>query len=85
MNTALMHPYRPYLLTAGIERYIRLHSPTSSSPCTEPLELTPKAVRTVATSTPSTREVFLRAMGVMDDPASDDEDGDSGSIALFDQ
>ncbi|RPD62291.1 WD40 repeat-like protein, partial [Lentinus tigrinus ALCF2SS1-6] len=84
VNTALIHPYRPYILTAGIERYIRLHSPTSSSPCTEPLELTPKAVRTVETSSPSTREAFLRAMGVMDDPASDDEDGDGGSIALFD-
>ncbi|TFK88722.1 WD40 repeat-like protein [Polyporus arcularius HHB13444] len=85
VNTALIHPYRPYILTAGIERYIRLHSPTSSSPCTEPLELTSKAVRTVAMSSPSTREAFLRAMGVMDDPASDDdEDGDSGAIALFD-
>ena len=31
VNSALIHPHHPYILTAGIERYIRLHSPTASS------------------------------------------------------
>ncbi|PIL22436.1 hypothetical protein GSI_15124 [Ganoderma sinense ZZ0214-1] len=84
INTALCHPYEPYILTAGIERYIRLHSPTAASPSTEPLVPTPKAVRTIASSSPGAHDVFLRAMGMLDETDLDDSD-DSQSIALFDQ
>ena len=85
VNTALCHPYEPYILTAGIERYIRLHSPTAASPSTEPLLPTPKTVRTIASSSPGAHDVFLRAMGMLDDADLDDGDDDSQSIALFDQ
>ncbi|KAI8994199.1 WD40 repeat-like protein [Trametes punicea] len=84
VNTALIHPDRPYLLTAGIERFIRLHSPTSTSPSTEPLSPTPQQVRTVPPTDPNSRQLLLRAMGLIDDPA-DEADDDSQAIALFDQ
>ncbi|KAI1793347.1 WD40 repeat-like protein [Ganoderma leucocontextum] len=83
VNTALCHPYEPYILTAGIERSIRLHSPTEASPSTEPLVPTPKTVRTIASSSPSSQDIFLRAMGMLDDSVPDEDD--SQSIALFDQ
>ena len=87
VNTALCHPYEPYILTAGIERFIRLHSPTAASPSTEPLPPTPKGVRTIASSSPGAHDVFLRAMGMLDDGGLDDDNGDddSQSIMLFDQ
>ncbi|TBU37170.1 WD40 repeat-like protein [Dichomitus squalens] len=85
VNTALCHPHHPYILTAGIERFIRLHSPTEASPCTEPMLPTPKTVRTVSFSNPSSRELFLRAVGMVDDPDVEEDDDDSQSIALFDQ
>lgn len=86
VNTALCHPYEPYILTAGIERFIRLHSPTATSPSTEPLLPTPKTVRTIASSSPGSHDIFLRAMGLLDDAGlGDQDDDDSQSIALFDQ
>ncbi|KAI0632328.1 WD40 repeat-like protein [Trametes polyzona] len=90
VNTALIHPDRPYLLTAGIERYIRLHSPTPASPSTSPLAATPPGVRAVPPSDPNSRMLLLRAMGIIDGPAEDDEDADADgddrqAIALFDQ
>lgn len=85
VNTALIHPDRPYLLTAGIERYIRLHSPASASPSTEPLDLTPQEVRTVAASDPHSRTLLLRAMGIIDDTVDEDDEDDGNAIALFDQ
>lgn len=84
VNTALIHPYRPYILTAGIERYIRLHSPTEASPCTEPLSLTPTEFRSITTALPSNRDLFVHAMGMANEPIEDDDD-DSQAIALFDQ
>ncbi|KAI0770187.1 WD40 repeat-like protein [Fomes fomentarius] len=79
VNTALIHPYRPYILTAGIERYIRLHSPTEASPCTEPLSLTPTEVRSITTAFPRNRRLF----GTVDE-LMDDDDDDSQAITLFD-
>ena len=76
VNTALMHPYRPYILTAGIERYIRLHSPTEASPCTEPLSLTPTDV-----PTPGSRR--MTAASLLDE-LMDEDDDDEQAIALFD-
>ncbi|KAI0712040.1 WD40 repeat-like protein [Earliella scabrosa] len=76
VNTALMHPYRPYILTAGIERYIRLHSPTEASPCTEPLSLTPTDV-----PTPGSRR--MAAASLLDE-LMDEDDDDEQAIALFD-
>ncbi|KAI0354866.1 WD40 repeat-like protein [Trametes cingulata] len=84
VNAALIHPDRPYLLTAGIERYIRLHSPTSVTPSTEPLALTPQEVRTIPPTDPNSRMLLLRAMGIIDDPL-DNPDDDSQALALFDQ
>ncbi|KAI0763562.1 WD40 repeat-like protein [Trametes elegans] len=84
VNTALIHPDRPYLLTAGIERFIRLHSPTSVTPSTEPLGETERRVRDVPSSDPNARLLILRAMGIVGDPTDEDED-DTQAIALFDQ
>ncbi|KAI0755071.1 WD40 repeat-like protein [Daedaleopsis nitida] len=86
VNTALIHPHRPWVLTAGIERYIRLHSPTAASPSTEPLEPTPTEVRSVSTASPSSREGFLRAMGIIGGPPpEEEEEEDRQAIALFDR
>ena len=85
VNTALFHPHRPLLFTAGIERFIRLHSPTAVTSCTEQLERTPTEVRPVSTLHPSSRELFLRAMGVVDDDPENGDDDDGQAIALFDQ
>ncbi|KAI0670884.1 WD40 repeat-like protein [Trametes maxima] len=85
VNTALIHPSRPYLLTAGIERFIRLHSPTSVTPSTEPLSPTPQEVRAVPESDRNSRMLLYRAMGIIDDPADDDDEDDAQAIALFDQ
>ncbi|KAH9889761.1 WD40 repeat-like protein [Cubamyces lactineus] len=85
VNTTLIHPHRPYLFTAGIERFVRLHSPTSITPSTEPLPLTPQAVRAVPPTDPNSRQLLLRAMGLIDDDAADEPDDDSQAIALFDQ
>ena len=44
-------------------------------------------MRTVASSSPGAHDVFLRAMGMLDDGGLDDDNGDddSQSIMLFDQ
>ncbi|KAI0661984.1 WD40 repeat-like protein [Cubamyces menziesii] len=85
VNTALIHPHRPYLFTAGIERFVRLHSPTSITPSTEALPLTPQTVRAVPPTDPNSRQLLLRAMGLIDDDEVDEPDDDSQAIALFDQ
>ncbi|KAH9931682.1 WD40 repeat-like protein [Epithele typhae] len=84
VNTALFHPHRPLLLTAGIERFTRLHSPTPTTPCTERLEATPLEVRLAASSNPGSREVLLRAMGMVDDSDTEEAEDDSQAIAMFD-
>ena len=86
VNTALFHPHRPLLLTAGIERYVRLHGPVAATTCTAPLERTPTEVRVVPSSQPNSRELFLRAMGIIDDQEEVvGDDDDRQAIALFDQ
>ncbi|KAI0826856.1 WD40 repeat-like protein [Trametes gibbosa] len=89
VNSALIHPTRPYLLTAGIERFIRLHSPHACAPY---VTRTPPDVRAVPASDPDSRMLLLRAMGIIDDPGpghEEDEGGPEGddrqTIALFDQ
>ncbi|KZT27461.1 WD40 repeat-like protein [Neolentinus lepideus HHB14362 ss-1] len=45
VNSALLHPHIPILLTAGIERNIILHSATPNSPCFQDLTETDTSVR----------------------------------------
>ncbi|KAH9847949.1 WD40 repeat-like protein [Lenzites betulinus] len=87
VNSALIHPTRPYLLTAGIERFVRLHAPRPHAPCTT---RTPTDVRAVPPSDANSRVLLLRAMGIIDDPGPAEEEGgpegsDKQAIALFDQ
>lgn len=45
MNTTLVHPSLPFVLTCGIEQHVFLHSPTPHVPFSDTLERTPKTVR----------------------------------------
>ncbi|KAF9262873.1 WD40 repeat-like protein [Marasmius fiardii PR-910] len=45
VNTTLIHPVLPLIATAGIERDIRLHSPTKSAPFKNEMEISPTEVR----------------------------------------
>ena len=88
VNTALMHPTFPAILTAGIERNILLHSPTPATPFmpSSSLSLTPTEVRALpAEETPESARLVRRALGMSFAGESDEPDDDSMSIALFDQ
>ncbi|OBZ71115.1 DDB1- and CUL4-associated factor 5 [Grifola frondosa] len=82
VNTSLIHPHYPYIVTAGIERDIVPPYPTSSSPCAQSLSLTPQDVRALPVTDPNYNTIFMEAMGL----TSHTEDGnDSSTIALFDE
>lgn len=88
VNTALMHPTFPAILTAGIERNILLHSPTPATPFmpSSSLSVTPAEVRTLpAEETPESRLLASRARGTTLTIWDDEPEDDSMSIALFDQ
>lgn len=80
VNTTLMHPYLPLLLTAGVERHILMHSPTSTCPCAEDLQLTPTDVRELPGPNVNDRRRMIRALTSGRDP-----DDDENTIALFDE
>ena len=84
VNTTLMHPHMPLILTAGVERHILLHSPTPSCPCAEDLPLTPTRVRELPGPNMDDRRRMLRALiaGVDRD---DEQDDDGNTISLFDE
>ncbi|KAH9936079.1 WD40 repeat-like protein [Fomitopsis serialis] len=86
VNTALMHPTFPAVLTAGIERDILLHSPTPAAPFlpSTSLTLTPTAVRPL----PPAEMAWSRRVMRMMIPQTLDEvepEDDSTTIAMFDQ
>ncbi|KAI0726281.1 WD40 repeat-like protein [Fomitopsis betulina] len=82
VNTALMHPTFPAILTAGIERNILVHSPTPATPFlpSGSLTVTPPEVRALPVEdTTESRRLVLLGM------SSAEPEDDSMSITLFDQ
>lgn len=71
-------------MTAGIERRIVLHSPTSSSPCTQNLSLSPANVRQLTEeNSEQDRRVYISAL--LDDETSEIDYNEMRTISLFDQ
>jgi len=75
VNTTVIHPHFLHVVTCGVERQIRIHSPTPSSPCVQGLRPTPSTVRVLDDEhTDLDRHSYIQAiMGVMG--ISADEDG----------
>lgn len=79
-----MHPHMPFVLTAGIERHILLHSPTPDSPCAVNMTATSKDVRDLPdVANIEERRRVLTALTT--GPGTPMDDGDQGTIALFDE
>jgi DDB1- and CUL4-associated factor 5 len=90
VNTALIHPTWPCVLTSGVERHIILHSPTPNSPCAVDMSKTPKEVRALPTEdSPEDRLRVIRALTEgprFVEPGEDaDEMTEVQTIALFDE
>jgi DDB1- and CUL4-associated factor 5 len=87
VNATLIHPYFLHIVTAGIEKDIRLHSPTQNSPCCKDMELTPTDVRQLGKNEEADRIVYLRTLAGFHTPdALDyDEDPEQTTIMMFDQ
>ncbi|KIP10171.1 hypothetical protein PHLGIDRAFT_28569 [Phlebiopsis gigantea 11061_1 CR5-6] len=83
VNSTAWHPYWPYLVTAGVERHILLHSPTITTPCAADLSLTPEEVRPLPAPNVEDRRRMVRALAL----GREEDGGDDGldTIALFDQ
>jgi len=85
VNTTLIHPHLLYIATAGIERDIRLHSPTPNSPCSKNMQLTPTDVRQLGDNEDANRIVYLRALAGLPDAMDDDDNPERTTIMMFDQ
>lgn len=84
VNTALFHPHAPQVLTAGIERGVLLHSAVRLGGMRE----TPRGVRELPAGNEESEEeqrVRRRLLGGEVDERREAEDGDEGTIALFDE
>ncbi|KAF9061447.1 WD40-repeat-containing domain protein [Rhodocollybia butyracea] len=88
VNTTLIHPYFPLILTAGIERTVTLHSPLPSCPFSQQLSLTPQEVRQLPNDTTieEARVIDSLLLGLSDpaDRNSPDE-AELDTIRLFDR
>ncbi|KAK0243946.1 WD40 repeat-like protein [Armillaria nabsnona] len=83
INTTLVHPNFPYIVTCGIERHLFLHSATPSTPFSDGLESTPTEVRSL--SEQSTREEDLSVHNLLTGiEPTDSGDLESSTISLFD-
>ncbi|KAK0464224.1 WD40-repeat-containing domain protein [Desarmillaria tabescens] len=83
VNTTLIHPNFPYIVTCGIERYIFLHSATPSTPFSDGLESTPTEVRSL--SEQSTQEEIISIHNLLTGVEPEDHgDLESSTISLFD-
>jgi hypothetical protein len=88
VNTALMHPHFPYIMTSGIERHVLLHSPKSDSPSAQGLNITPNDIRSLPERNSEDRRRYIRAMtrphATLTEELEESED-ELQTIALFDQ
>lgn len=78
-----MHPEWPLLVTAGVERFMLLHSPLPSGPCFSDSPLTPQEVRALPPANTGDRRRFIRALAL--GGAIEEDDNDNETIALFDE
>ncbi|KAJ3996686.1 WD40 repeat-like protein [Lentinula boryana] len=87
VNTALIHPQFPLILTAGIESAITLHSPFPSSPFSGQLSLTPQEVRQLpSTATMEEAQVIDSVLlGVDPTDRENAEEAEIDTIRLFDR
>lgn len=86
VNATLIHPHFLHIVTAGIEKDIRLHSPTPTSPCSRDMELTNTDVRELGDDEEADRMAYLRALPGLHGPEAldDDEDPERTTIMMFD-
>ncbi|CAL1712958.1 unnamed protein product [Somion occarium] len=84
VNSALMHPHWPLLVTAGVERHMTLHSPFPSAPCASNMALTPHEVRALPPSNEVDHRRFVHAL-ISGRHTEEEEDFDQETIALFDE
>jgi len=84
VNTVAVHPYMLHVVTAGIERCIILHSPTSSSPCTQDLADSPTETRSLSQDGDVDRIAYFRAFHGHHLPVIETDDPDRITISLFD-
>ncbi|KAH9969822.1 WD40 repeat-like protein [Russula dissimulans] len=87
VNSTLIHPVLPLIATAGIERQVLLHSPTSSTPWGSNLLPTPTTTRPLPSggptpADPSVLRLLMRLSTIMEADESIGED--ARSIAYFD-
>jgi hypothetical protein len=87
VNTVIMHPTMPHIVTAGVERHILVHSPTSSSPCVQDMEPTDTFVRQIPEETSRDRSRYIRALTEEHPTLRTEEDPENEweTILLFDQ
>lgn len=93
VNTTLIHPVLPLILTAGIERHILVHSPTPAVPFSSDLRLTPVDIRRLPAQSTAGRERYRQAILALpagetfadDDPTTGAETQDQETIDLFDE
>lgn len=78
-----MHPHWPLLVTAGVERYMLLHSPVPSGPCLTEAKSTPQEARPLPDANEEDRRRFVQAL--TSGRRTDEEDDDEDTIALFDE
>jgi WD repeat-containing protein 22 len=85
VNTTLIHPDLPYIVTAGIEKDVILHSPKPSSPCFNDMQRSPTEVRTLGSDAAADRAAYIRALTEFDMVGGDQEDPEIMTIMMFDQ
>ncbi|ESK95196.1 wd repeat domain 22 [Moniliophthora roreri MCA 2997] len=85
VNSTLIHPYFPLVVTAGVERDIRLHNPTKSAPFSQEMELSPVRARQLSDSSTAAEARVINALllGGIDPVDADDSERDT--IRLFDR
>ncbi|KAK0441633.1 WD40 repeat-like protein [Armillaria borealis] len=83
INTTLVHPNFPYIVTCGIERHIFLHSATPSTPFSDGLESTPTEVRSLSEQSTPEEDISVHNLLTGIEPAHSG-DLESSTISLFD-
>jgi WD repeat-containing protein 22 len=87
VNTVLIHPTLPALVSAGIERHIILHAPAHASSCADELTRTDTMTRDIAPATASDHARYVDAL-FANHPTlvdADNTEAEWETILLFDQ